>query len=199
MDHETVWRHIAAQRHEIAELIDTIDARDPDVWDRPSLCAGWSIRNVAAHLTHSTIGLPRMLLEAARSGFRLDAVVNRMAVTDARSPAEIAANLRAVAGSRRHPPGTTALEPLIDVLVHAQDICIPLGITRPMPADAAVAAAHRVWTTGSPFRAQQRLAGTRLMATDAGFDVGEGREVAAPISALLLLMTGREPADGPRR
>lgn len=192
MDRDTVWQHIDNQRLELADLIDTIDGRDPALWDTPSLCAGWTVRNVAAHLTHSTLGMPRMLFEAARSGFRLNAVVNRMAVSDDRSPAQIAANLRAVVGSRRHPPGTTELDPLTDVLVHTQDICIPLGIDRPMPVDAAVAAAGRVWSIGFPFRAQQRLAGIRLVATDADFVVGDGREVAAPISTLLMMLTGRE-------
>ncbi|UXA15604.1 maleylpyruvate isomerase family mycothiol-dependent enzyme [Mycobacterium sp. SMC-8] len=195
MDSNAVWHHIDTQRSELADLLDEIDAGDPALWDSPSLCAGWTVRNVAAHLTHSTISTPRMLVEAARSGFRFNAVVNRMAVTDARTPAEIAANLRAVVGSRRHPPGTTALEPLIDVLVHTQDICIPLGVDRPMPVDAAAAAAERVWATGFPFHARRRLAGTRLVATDADFVAGDGREVAAPISALLLLMTGRQTAQ----
>ncbi|PRC52803.1 maleylpyruvate isomerase family mycothiol-dependent enzyme, partial [Mycobacterium sp. ITM-2017-0098] len=85
---------------------------------------GWTVRHVAAHLTHSTIGVSRMLLEAARSGFRFNAVVNRMAVAADRPPAELAANLRAIVGSRRHPPGTTERDPLTDVLVHAQDICV---------------------------------------------------------------------------
>ncbi|MDN4521542.1 maleylpyruvate isomerase family mycothiol-dependent enzyme [Mycolicibacterium austroafricanum] len=192
MDRDTVWRHIDNQRLELADLIDAIDARDQALWDTPSLCAGWTVRNVAAHLTHSTIGMPRMFFEAARSGFRFNAVVNRMAVSDDRSPAQIAANLRAVVGCRRHPPGTTERDPLTDVLLHTQDICVPLGIDRPMPVDAAVAAAERVWNADFPFHARKRLAGTRLVATDADFTVGEGREVAAPISALLMLLTGRK-------
>jgi uncharacterized protein (TIGR03083 family) len=196
MDRETVWQCIDDQRRALADLIDTIDADDPAAWDTPSLCAGWTVRHVAAHLTHSTIGLPRMLLEAARSGFRFNAVVHRMAVTDARTPTELAATLRAMVGSRRHPPGTTELEPLIDVLVHAQDICVPLGIDRPMPVGAAVAAAERVWDMGFPFRAQKRFAGTRFVATDADFAVGDGREVAAPIRDLLMLMTGRGAVVG---
>lgn len=196
MDRQTVWQYIDDQRREVAELIDTIDADDPAAWDTPSLCAGWTVRHVAAHLTHSTIGVPRMLLEAARSGFRFNAVVHRMAVSDGRTPTELAANLRAMAGCRRHPPGTTDLDPLTDVLVHTQDICVPLGIDRPMPVAAAVAAADRVWDMGFPFRAQKRFAGTRFVATDADFAVGGGREVAAPIRDLLMLLTGRDAAVG---
>lgn len=194
MDRDTVWKHIDEQRRGMADLIEQIDADNPAAWDTPSLCTGWTVRHVAAHLTHSTISAPRMLLEAARSGFRFNAVVNRMAVTDSRPPAELAAALRAVVGTRRHPPGTTELDPLTDVLVHAQDICVPLGIHRPMPVDAAVAAAERVWGMGFPFRARKRLAGTRLVATDADFSAGEGREVAAPIRDLLMLLTGRPAA-----
>lgn len=196
MDRDTVWHHIEQQRLEVADLIDALDTRAPSVWGTPSLCAGWTVRNVAAHLTHSTLSMPRMMLEAVRSGFRFDAIVDRLATTDRRSPSELAADLRESAGSRRHPPGTTAMEPLIDVLVHGQDICVPLGIDRSMPVDAAVAAAHRVWGMGFPFRAQKMLAGTRLVATDADFAVGEGRTVSAPIGALLLVLTGRQVAGG---
>ncbi|PRC44080.1 maleylpyruvate isomerase family mycothiol-dependent enzyme, partial [Mycobacterium sp. ITM-2017-0098] len=115
-----------------------------------------------------------------------------------RPPAELAANLRAIVGSRRHPPGTTERDPLTDVLVHAQDICVPLAIDHPMPVDAAVAAAERVWDMGFPFRAQKRFAGTRFVATDADFAAGEGREVAAPIRDLLMILTGRDAAVGGR-
>lgn len=195
MDRDTVWRHVENQRRELADLIEDIDTRGPQVWGTPSLCAGWTVGNVAAHLTHSTMGMPRMLWEAARSGFRFNAVVHRLAVSDRRSPAQIATDLRAAAGSRRHPPGATELEPLTDVLVHAQDICIPLGIHRPMPVDAAAAAADRVWTAGFPFHAQKRFTGTRLVATDTDFAVGAGRELAAPIATLLMWLTGRQ-VDG---
>ena len=62
-----------------------------------------------------------------------------------------------------------------------------------MPTDAAVAVAQRVWEKGFPHHAQRRLAGRRLVATDADWAVGEGEEVRAPVADLLLLVTGREP------
>lgn len=112
--------------------------------------------------------------EAARSGFRFNAVVDRMARADQRTPARIAEALRTDAESRRHPPGTSVMEPLIDLLVHGQDLCVPLGIDRVMPEDAAVAAAHRVWQMGFPFQARRHLARQRLVATDVDFQVGRG-------------------------
>jgi uncharacterized protein (TIGR03083 family) len=192
METTVVWSHVAQQRRELADLLTTLDAA---AWQTASVCRGWTVRDVAAHLTHATRPMPRLLLEAARGGFRFDAVVERMVAADRRSPEQITRELRAVADSRRHPPGTSAVEPLIDVLVHTQDICLPLGLRRTMPADAAVAAAERLWRTDFPFHARRRMAGRRLVATDADFAVGEGRELAAPIADLLLAMTGREAAS----
>ncbi len=54
----------------------------------------------------------------------------------------------------------------MDVLVHGQDIAVPLGIERPMPTDAAVAGFERVWKMGWPFHARRRLRGIHLAVTD---------------------------------
>ena len=191
---DAVWRHIDIQRRELADLLEAVDAQDPHAWSTPSLCAGWTVRDVAAHLTHGTLPTPRLLATAARTGFRFDATVDRLVRKDRSAPAEITATLRAAAGSRRHPPGTSAVEPLIDLLVHGQDLCVPLGIDRAVPVDAAVIAANRVWRMGFPFHARRRLSGQRLVATDAEFAVGEGTPLRAPIRDLLMLLTGRQAA-----
>ncbi|HEX2213951.1 MAG TPA: maleylpyruvate isomerase family mycothiol-dependent enzyme [Mycobacterium sp.] len=189
MDVDTVWQHIDHQRRELADLLDGLDAA---AWDTPSLCEGWTVRHVAAHLTHSTLGARRMLWEAVRGGFRMNAVIDRMARSDDRAPKQIIADLRDIVGCRRHPPGTDIRDPLTDVLVHTQDICRPLGIERAMPVDAAVEAATHVWDQGFPFHARRRFTGARLRAADADFSVGEGATtVEAPISDLLVKLTGR--------
>jgi hypothetical protein len=97
-------------------------------------------------------------------------------------------------GSRRTAPFITALEPMIDVLCHAQDIARPTGRAYPMPAAAAAAAADRVWGMPFPFQAQRRLRGFELVATDAPWRAGRGARVEGPISALLLLVSGRPAA-----
>ena len=113
MDTGTVWRHIDTQRGELADLLDDLDSADPDCWQTPSLCTGWTVRHVAAHLTHSTLPMPRMLAEAARSGFRFDALVNRRAVGDRRQASEIAELARSETRLR-------ALEQCVDRLSHVQ-------------------------------------------------------------------------------
>lgn len=104
---------------------------------------------------------------------------------------EIVALHRRLETSRRRPPGTTAVEPLIDVLVHTQDIARPLGRPTPIDPGLAAACAERVWARPFPYRARERLAGVRLMATDTDWRAGEAQEVRGSTEDLLLLMTGR--------
>lgn len=81
---------------------------------------------------------------------------------------------------------------LFDILVHGQDIAIPLGRKREMPLAAARSSATRVWRMGWPFWAKRKLSGFRLIATDVEWAAGFGAaEVRGPIDALLLLLTGR--------
>jgi uncharacterized protein (TIGR03083 family) len=110
------------------------------------------------------------------------------------------AQLRATAGSARRPLGTRPLDPLVDVLVHGQDIARSLGRVRSMPLERVLPALQHVWDS-SFYGAQKRLAGLRSTATDLNWAEGEGAEVRGPGGELLLLLTGRRAAldnlDGP--
>lgn len=188
MDDTQIWAHIDEQRVDLADFLDTLTA---DQWETPSLCPGWTVRQVAAHVTHSATNWPKLTFELARSGFRFNALTLRMARHDRRTPEEITAALRAMVGGRRRPPGTAAADPLMDVLVHGQDIAVPLGVRRVMPVPAAVAASERVWAMGFPFNARKQFANLAFTATDAEFSVGSGKEVKAPIQDILMTLSGR--------
>lgn len=110
----------------------------------------------------------------------------------ARSPEDILAAFDRCRDSRHHPVGTSRWEPLVDVLVHTQDIALPLGLGHTMPLSAARAAADRVWSVPFPFFARRRLRRFRLTADDVDWSAGSGPDVRGPISALLLLLTGRD-------
>ncbi|CAN5638904.1 maleylpyruvate isomerase family mycothiol-dependent enzyme [soil metagenome] len=188
LDSDVIWRHIDEQR---ADLADQLSTFTPGQWASPSLCTGWSVRDVAAHLTHSHLGVPDLLGAAIRSGFRFDAMMNRLVLSDNRTPGELTAKLRSMVGSRRRPPTPTALDPLMDVLVHGQDLAVPLGIDRPMPVDAASAVADHLWRMRFPMNPRRGLAGVRLVADDADFAVGDGRTVQVPIRDIVMLLAGR--------
>lgn len=188
MNTDQVWAVIDAQRADLADLLEGLDQQQ---WMTPSLCDGWRVRDVAAHLTHSHMHPVRIVVEAARSGFRFDPMIRRLALEDRRSQERIVGALRGMVGSRVKVPGTTVTDPLMDVLIHGQDIAVPLGIERPMPGDAAVEVAHHLWRMRFPMNPSRRLTGVRLVATDAEFSAGKGREVHGPIRDIVLGLAGR--------
>lgn len=190
MDTAQIWQTIDAERAATAELLAGLSDEE---WTRPSLCEGWTVREVAAHLTlapHATIGASLRDFARARGSF--NRMIDQTARRSARRPAaEIVADLRGIVGTRKLAPGQKLKDALMDVMVHTQDIALPLGIDRHMPADAAIVAANHLWQMGFPFHARRRLAGHRLVATDAEWSAGEGTEVRGPIEALVMLLAGR--------
>lgn len=188
MDSDTVWQHIDTERSWLADLLESL----PDAaWMRPSLCTGWSVRDVAAHLTFAQARVRDLIWPAVRAGFRYDTIVRDTALRSPLRHEQIVATLRGFVGSRRRVAFITDLEPLIDILVHTQDICLPLGVDHPMPPDAAAAAADRVLSTPRPIRRWSPPRGVRLVATDTDWAYGSGPELRAPMQAHLLTMTGR--------
>jgi uncharacterized protein (TIGR03083 family) len=192
MDLDEVWRSIDAERAGLADLLEDLS---PTEWETPSLCDAWRVGDVAAHLTLAHTGYRAALVGAVRARGSFDAMIRDTALRAVGQPRdEYPRRLRAMVGSRRTAPFLTPLEPLVDVLVHGQDIARPLGRDRPMPTASATAAAQRAWDMRFPFRARKRLAGLRLAATDIDWTVGSGAPVEGPIAALLLLVTGRDAA-----
>src|SRR6478736_5425091 len=173
MSRDEVWRAIDAERASLADLLDSLAEQE---WEVPSLCAGWRVRDVAAHLTLAQMRPLPALVAAVRARGNFNRMVHDSAVRQARRlpVLQYAPRLRAMAGSRKKAPGVSHLEPLIDVLVHGQDIAIPLGRGRPVPARAAMAAADRVWPELLPWRAARKLGGFRFAGAECSGTAGDG-------------------------
>jgi uncharacterized protein (TIGR03083 family) len=196
VDDDGIWRAVERERRELADLLESLD---DEQWNTPSLCRGWTVHDVATHLTAApriTFGAALVGLARARGNFdrfvHEDVVARRSMTHD-----EVVAEIRALAASRRHPPSTTPADPLVDMLVHGQDIALPLGIERTMPTEAAVTACEYVWRRRIPFNARKRFRDYRIEATNAPFAAGEGATVRGPVEAVLLALTGR--AEGAAR
>jgi uncharacterized protein (TIGR03083 family) len=191
MDREQSWQVITEQRLGLARLLEGLSDAE---WEQPSLCPGWRVRDVAAHVAMApqVPGLGAMLADGIRARGSFHRFNHDVAVRHAARPTwDIVAELRSYADSHRLPVMTNYRNILFDVLVHTQDIAIPLGRDYPMPAEAARAGAERVWTMGWPFWARHRLRGVQLVATDIDWSAGAGVELRAPIRMVLLLLTGR--------
>ena len=201
-DADALWAGIDDQRTRTADMLERLTREQ---WERPSLCDGWTVRHVAAHLTMQqqrvgdAVGFirrhPRMLRSLALNDFIHQAgLVQAQALTTE----QIVAGIRGGIGSRRHNVGLTPLETLTDILVHSQDMAIPLGVDLPMlPSLSALAAARR-WETRNTWLAKVNRpipwADYRLTATDTDWSRGEGPGVTGPMGAILLLITGRPVA-----
>lgn len=197
METVQIWRYVDAER---AALADLLSGLTDDEWSTPSVCPGWTVRDVAAHVISSP---QARVLPVLTGMIRARGDFNRFVFQDARragaqySGEEIVAQYRRFAGSRRHPVGTAPADPLLDVLVHTQDIVVPLGLSHEMPLEAAVVAADRIWSKSFPFKARKRLAGVRLVASDIDWSAGQGSEIRGPIAELLLLLSGRKTSRLP--
>ncbi|GLI02630.1 maleylpyruvate isomerase family mycothiol-dependent enzyme [Phytohabitans aurantiacus] len=191
-DRNEIWRAIDAHRLRVADLLDRLS---PDEWERPSLCAGWTVRDVAAHLTLQQLTLRESLPPFLRARGDLDRAIHDAARERAAgaTPAQLVATLRGMVGSRRKNTGVTDPEPLIDILIHGQDIAVPLGRDLETPAAPAAIALRRMWTMRwpRPFPATRVMRRYRVTATDTAWSAGGGPEVRGPIGAILLVASGR--------
>jgi hypothetical protein len=139
------------------------------------------------------VPLREVLGEVVRARGSFDRMIHDSAVRRAagKSDEEIVADLRGIVGSTRLAPGTLWRDPLVDVLVHSQDIARPIGRRLPLPLEAAREAAEWAWVRRFPFFPARRLRGIRLVAEDTDWRRGAGAELRGPVAELLLLSTGR--------
>ncbi|WP_068276438.1 maleylpyruvate isomerase family mycothiol-dependent enzyme [Aldersonia kunmingensis] len=189
---EDIWAATAQGRRELVTLLESLDA---DEWDAESLCDGWRVRDVIAHLVlGATLTQSESLREMVRYRGNFNRLVHETAIRRTDPVESLVEQLRAVIDSRRHPPATVAFDPLTDILVHTQDVAIPLGRTVPMPTHTARAATTFVWRRGFPFGARHRFRGLHVEATDVPWTRGSGSLVHGPIATILLACSGRPVA-----
>jgi uncharacterized protein (TIGR03083 family) len=209
VDRDQIHAAIALERRRIADLIDSLDEAQLAT---ESLCTGWDVNTVAAHLASALADgtvrpMPVAMLRTLRLGLRrgsLTRVVDERARRRAQVPAaEIAATLRDLADHQYwYPPPQAASARLAEVLPHSGDIRIPLGL--PFQPDPQLTATALDFLTGPwalglvPWG---RLRGLRLHATDIDRTWGKGQEIRGRAAELLMAAFGRtavlDALDGP--
>ena len=190
MDREEIAAAVKAERHHLCDFLEQLDDAD---WTTASLCSAWNVREVVAHLTittRATVGFVAMAALKARGNFdRMTADVARDRASRF-TAAELVQQLRESAESSRRMPGSGPMDPLMDLLVHGQDIARPLHRCHPVRTD--VAAPVLTYVAGNRLLGgPERLAGLGLVATDAGWTSGEGPQVRGSAADLLLVAAGR--------
>ena len=186
-----LWALAHAERAALAEDLSGLSAEQ---WRHGTLCGRWDVEEVVAHLT-AAASLNRWKWLRSMLGARLRPDVHnqrRLVEHRGSTPAETLDRFRAVITSTTAPSAHIPAY-LGEVVVHAQDIRHPLGLTRTPSVDALapVAAffARRDFTVAS----RTHIAGLHLQADDGPFIAGNGSLVTGSTLALVMSMAGRTP------
>jgi uncharacterized protein (TIGR03083 family) len=188
-DNATTWKLIHAERE---HLVDTLESLSPEQWATPSLCAGWSVQDTAGHILAGAEQTPlRFMSGLATSGFRFNALMQRdVQRLGGLAPKEIVGRLRARTTTTNHPPAPVGAM-LGEIVVHGEDIRRPLGLQAKIATDATVGCLEMYKGANFPVGTKKRIAGLRLVATDAAWSHGSGPEVTGPALSLVMVMAGR--------
>lgn len=190
-----IWDVVHSER---AALIRDLNGLTDERWDAPSLCPGWDVHDVLAHLVDDakTTRL-NFVTRFAAAGFDFDRA-NAVGVARERAsdPLRTLAEFRVVRARTTSAPAPIATR-LVEAFVHGEDIRRPLGIARKYPARHVVTAVTFQLNTSVKMGGGKELAeGLRLVATDTEFSSGQGDEVRGNAIALLLALSGRPVGSG---
>ncbi len=187
-----VDEQVAAELCELADLLEPLPAA---AWDAPSLCPGWRVREVVAHLTlpmHAST--PVVVLGLLRARFRWDVLADRRARLDAlQTPEQLLAALRAPRMHAWHPPGGGATGALVHAVVHGLDVTEALGLDRRPPVARTRIVLDGLTVPASLSHFGVALEGVQLRAEDVEWSHGAGRVVSASAVDLALVLSGRRP------
>ena len=188
-----IWAGIRTER---IALLEDLRGLTDEQWLHASLCEGWTVQDVAAHLTIITdFSLTETVTGMVRAGFNY----NKMTAEEGRRRA--AAGRDAILGKheagidvRTTPTFVSEKTVIVDTVVHGQDIRRPLGLKRAIPEETLVTVASLLKGSGYPVNGKKRIAGLRLKATDIDWSTGDGPLVEGPLEALMMVTAGRKAA-----
>ncbi|MCW2588359.1 MAG: hypothetical protein JWQ86_786 [Mycobacterium sp.] len=184
---------VRAEREDLADLLAELT---PDQWTHDTLCAGWRVRDVAAHvISYDDLTVPRFakrrIVDARCSMDRFNALcIDSYACFTTPDLVDLIHRRAQPRGYMAAFGGTIGL---LDAMIHHQDIRRPLGRPRTIPIERLRTALQRSLYVPILCTAW-RSRGLRLIATDADWTHGKGMEVRAPGEALLMSLAGRRAA-----
>jgi uncharacterized protein (TIGR03083 family) len=195
MDDTELMTAIATERRDLADMLAGLP---PAAWDTPSLCAGWRVREVVAHITmpfrYSGEQFGREMAEAQGN---FDRMADRAARRDAQLPTEdLVQVLRGHENFRWEPPGGGLVGALTHDVIHGLDITVPLGTGRRVPEGSLRIVLDTMTRPGAPGYFGTDVTGVQLLADDMEWSYGSGPQVAGQAQDLALVLCGRKLPAG---
>ena len=186
------WPVVRAERQALAEQLET---RPEDELESPSLCAGWTIRDVLAHMAATAEVTPANFFpKLIGSGFSFSRMQEKdNARLRGATPSATLQTFEAHIDSKKRPPGPPQTM-LGETIVHSEDIRRPLGLQHEYPMDSVQAVADFYKGSNLILGSKRRIAGISLRATDHDWKHGAGPEAEGPMLSLMLAMVGRKAA-----
>jgi uncharacterized protein (TIGR03083 family) len=194
-DDATLQTAVAAQYQVLAE---TLALAPDDSWNSPSLCDGWRVREVVAHVTMpSRYSEGEFMAELERCGYDFTRLSNEVAIRDAEASSDqLLADLRSEVLHHWSPPGGSYHDALNHVVIHSLDITVPLGINR-LASDETIRAVLDGLTEGGVHaRFGIDVEGRHLEANDISWEYGSGDLLRGAAEDLTLALCGRRIPSG---
>jgi uncharacterized protein (TIGR03083 family) len=184
-----VWVVVRPEREALAADLEAIDET---AWATPSLCPGWTVRDVLAHMTAlARMTPPKFFQKLVANRFNLARLQTKdIAIEKGSSVQETLARFRSVAANGSGLPGQQRTL-LGETLMHAEDIRRPLGIKHEYPVESLMTVADFYKGTNLIAGSKRRIGGLSLQATDTDWSTGSGSVVRGPMLSLLMVMAGR--------
>jgi uncharacterized protein (TIGR03083 family) len=191
---EVIFHLIAVERRRAADLLESLD--DAQLQTQ-SLCAQWTVRDIAGHLISPfSVSLPEFLVGVIRNGGFSRYSVKLSQQLGRRPLSEIVQTLRHNADNEFTPPLQGPGAPLTDLAVHVRDVARPLGLATSASPDAweSVLAFLTAPQARRGFIPRGRLSGLRFEATDLDWAYGDGPPLRGNAEALAMAIAGRRVA-----
>jgi uncharacterized protein (TIGR03083 family) len=179
----------------LAELLDTLPAVG---WDTPSLCAGWRVREVVAHVTMpARYSEEQFMAELQNCDGDFTRLSNTVATRDGALPTSVlVGNLRDDMLHHWAPPGGGYMGALNHVVIHGLDITVPLGSGRRSTDEDLRAVLDDLTSGGTHAHFGFAFDGLGLRATDMDWSFGSGTPISGAGEDLALLVCGRQLPAG---
>lgn len=193
-----IWGLVHAER---AVLVEDLRGIRVDDWGRDSLCPGWSVHDVLAHLVDVALTTPtNFATTMLRAGLNLDKQnQNGMRKQRRAGPEQTLEAFVAVVLRTSGPP--TWLAPLesrlVEEIAHGEDIRRPLGLRRDYPQQSLASAMDYLGRTRRALGGGRELVrAMRFEANDQDYAVGDGPVVRGPATEIFMVLAGRAPRAG---